>query len=241
MAPATPWVAPRTTAARPRQPMAAHRATRPVAAVVAFGLAVPTIGSLDASPNSSATAPAGTGNPRYVSSGYTNPDNNLDVDGNGWLTPFDALLVVNALNRNGPRDLSTFEPQADNRVGFIDTSGDSLLSAFDVLLVIGELNRVAAAAEGESAEAGLGQPAVASAMESAGSEMSGGSSEIVNASIASAPSLAVVRPTWSRVNAGHQVEPRPESSDSATSPVTPMLSRRGGIFPGFRIVVTARG
>ena len=179
----------------------------------------------------SPTAPAGTGNPRYVSSGYTNPDNNLDVDGNGWLTPFDALLVVNALNRNGPRDLSTFEPQADNRVGFIDTSGDSLLSAFDVLLVINALNRLAAAAEGESAAAGLGQPAVASAVESAGSEMSGGSSEIVNASIASAPSLAEVQPTWSRVNEGHQVEPRLEPSGSAPSPVTPMLADEAASFP----------
>ncbi len=73
-----------------------------------------------------------------------------DVSGDFRVTPLDALLVINALNKGGTRSLGgggegestgngrSFAPK-------IDVSGDNILSALDILRVINKLN-----AEGES-------------------------------------------------------------------------------------------
>ncbi|MDZ4849321.1 MAG: dockerin type I domain-containing protein [Pirellulaceae bacterium] len=83
---------------------------------------------------------------------YTNQINNLDVNRDGFVSPIDALQVINFLARNGtstalvlPRPGGAFPP-------FIDVNGDGFASPIDVLLVINAINRASrGAGEGEGA------------------------------------------------------------------------------------------
>ena len=64
----------------------------------------------------------------------------LDVNDDGSISPIDALLGINSLNRLGSRRL----PDIRNRPlasPFYDTSGNGFFTPIDVLLVINHLNR----------------------------------------------------------------------------------------------------
>ncbi len=61
-----------------------------------------------------------------------------DVNNDLRITPIDALVVLNELNRSGARDLSA-EPVQPSR--FIDVNGDNRISPLDALQVINSLNR----------------------------------------------------------------------------------------------------
>ncbi|MCA9128676.1 MAG: phosphatase PAP2 family protein [Planctomycetales bacterium] len=76
---------------------------------------------------------------RYMMAIWQNPGMYLDVDASQYVSPIDALLVINAINNNGPRSLA-----GENRPSgepFCDVNGDDFLSPIDVLLVINGLNR----------------------------------------------------------------------------------------------------
>ncbi|MCU0962920.1 MAG: PKD domain-containing protein, partial [Pirellulaceae bacterium] len=77
----------------------------------------------------------------------TNVENPRDVNADGFITPLDALLVINALNRGGS---FTAAPEAGP---YLDVDANAVLSPRDALLVINELNRPAA-----DAEQGEGEP-----------------------------------------------------------------------------------
>ncbi|MCA9193735.1 MAG: cadherin-like domain-containing protein [Planctomycetales bacterium] len=70
--------------------------------------------------------------------------NYLDVDGNGLVTPLDALLIINQLNGRGelPND-----GVANN---LLDVSGDLRITPLDALLVINRLNSSAGTARADS-------------------------------------------------------------------------------------------
>jgi hypothetical protein len=83
-----------------------------------------------------------------------NPDNPLDVNADGMVTPLDALLVINHLNQpqDGEAEASSASPSTSF---FGDVSGDDVISPIDVLLLVNWLNfsRTAVeAGEGEAAE-----------------------------------------------------------------------------------------
>lgn len=88
---------------------------------------------------------------------FTNSTNPLDVNNDGFVSPIDALNVINVLNRQGPGDLSSLsgEGESSGSAGkrlFIDTNGDKRLSPIDALVVINHLNSVSrGVAEGEAA------------------------------------------------------------------------------------------
>jgi hypothetical protein len=93
----------------------------------------------------------------FVQSGsaWQNPTNPLDVDNNQRVTPIDALLVINQLNkaRGGVlagSSIPTFP--------YIDVNGDGRLSPTDALIVISALNRGRGQGEGsgEGASASIG-------------------------------------------------------------------------------------
>ena len=63
---------------------------------------------------------------------------NLDVNGDGWVTPIDALGIINELNTNGAGIFNPFRP--GEQVGWWDTNGDGRVSPIDVLAVINYLN-----------------------------------------------------------------------------------------------------
>ena len=67
-----------------------------------------------------------------------------------FVTPLDALLVINSINSRlalTPELPTPFIP-----VRYVDVSSDGILSPLDALLVINELNRLRAGAEGEMAK-----------------------------------------------------------------------------------------
>ncbi len=74
----------------------------------------------------------------YVSAGPVgqNPDQPLDVSGEGEITPRDVLILINYINAHpGQSQLPPASPPP-----FLDPSGDDLITAIDVLLVINHLN-----------------------------------------------------------------------------------------------------
>ena len=78
---------------------------------------------------------------------FTNRSNQYDVNNDGFVSPIDALIVINHLN-GGSR---TAGGEGENDKYFIDVNGDSQLSPIDALLVINRLNstRSLGAGEGE--------------------------------------------------------------------------------------------
>lgn len=84
---------------------------------------------------------------------WFNPALPEDVDANGSVVPFDALLVINELNNLGSVSLPVPPDPAHLPPPYIDVSGDNLLTPFDALLVINFLN------EQSSVQAAFGKAA----------------------------------------------------------------------------------
>jgi VCBS repeat-containing protein len=83
---------------------------------------------------------------------YQNPVWNADVTGDGFLSPLDALTLINYINGNGVGVL----PPGRTTPPFLDPDGDNAITPSDVILVINALNNQAAnptvGGEGEAAE-----------------------------------------------------------------------------------------
>ncbi|MEC9095119.1 MAG: dockerin type I domain-containing protein, partial [Planctomycetota bacterium] len=80
-----------------------------------------------------------------------------DINGDGVVSPIDALVVINDLNENGARELP-LPGDAEGPPPYLDSSGDGWVTSVDALRVINLLN-AQASAEGE----GLVIPPVSSA------------------------------------------------------------------------------
>lgn len=78
------------------------------------------------------------------STGHNN-DIPEDVSGDGAVSPFDALLIINYLNSNGPGPVP-------NTTGapYLDVNADGFVTAIDALFVINRLNTGGGEGEGES-------------------------------------------------------------------------------------------
>ncbi|WP_237607275.1 CHRD domain-containing protein [Roseimaritima sediminicola] len=117
--------------------------------------ALPILGNFD--------PPVGDVTPLDTTGWFTNLDNPLDVDGSGDVTPYDALLVVNALNRG----ITSAQPSQALRVQqafdghFLDVDGNRRIDPTDVLQIINDLNRRSRGGQGEGgqAEAAVGTAA----------------------------------------------------------------------------------
>ena len=73
-----------------------------------------------------------------------------DVNGDGFVTARDALLLINQLNTG-----SRLPPQVAGQFFFADTNGDGLVTAIDALLIINEINTSVAGGEGEGTSPSL--------------------------------------------------------------------------------------
>jgi hypothetical protein len=69
--------------------------------------------------------------------GLTNWDDAHDVNGDGYVTPIDVLLLINEINRNGPRSLTAGVLGGP----FYDVNRDWTLTSADALNVINRINR----------------------------------------------------------------------------------------------------
>ena len=87
-----------------------------------------------------------------VVAAWRNPNRPLDVNGDGSISPLDALILINELNDRTVVQSDSRLPQLDDRrevAPFYDPNGDNDLSPSDVLNVINHLNS-STIAEGES-------------------------------------------------------------------------------------------
>lgn len=84
---------------------------------------------------------------------WQNPLNVLDSNDDGFLTPIDALLIINELNRNGSRHL---QPPAGNVMPppYYDVTGDTNISPLDALRIINALNSRGTSGSGGTFNAG---------------------------------------------------------------------------------------
>lgn len=71
---------------------------------------------------------------------FQNSSNAFDVNNDGRVEPYDLLLLINALNRNGVRQLDPAVDPLDDR--YIDVSGDYEFTPYDASLLNNELNRL---------------------------------------------------------------------------------------------------
>ena len=93
---------------------------------------------------------------------YTNPENALDVSGDGFVSPIDALFVIEELNDRGSHMMTGPETTSP----YVDVSGDGYVSPVDALHVIGYLNDPGPGVpETASAEGEARRPMVAAASE----------------------------------------------------------------------------
>ncbi len=72
-----------------------------------------------------------------LQSPWQNPEDRCDVNGDGFITPQDALLIINLLTERGPYRLA--DAPWDGK--WWDVSGDGLVTALDALIVINRLNQ----------------------------------------------------------------------------------------------------
>ena len=83
-------------------------------------------------------------------------ENRLDVNGDGFVSPRDALIVINLLNQIGPGTVDDVWQRLNGLAGgegesgaYFDVNRDDYLSPRDALLIVNELNH--ASGEGEFA------------------------------------------------------------------------------------------
>ncbi|WP_145101591.1 tandem-95 repeat protein [Rosistilla carotiformis] len=84
---------------------------------------------------------------------HQNPNNSLDVNADGVVSPIDALLIINLLNRSSGTSVSVLGLGAPP--AYYDVSGDAYVTALDALKVINALNTQSSTpqAAGESPDA----------------------------------------------------------------------------------------
>ena len=70
---------------------------------------------------------------------WQNPANRLNTNADGLISPIDALLTVNKLNRDGAGDVPELISDA-TPPPYFDVNCDALISPIDVLLIINHLN-----------------------------------------------------------------------------------------------------
>lgn len=81
---------------------------------------------------------------------YRNPAEPLDVNADGFVTPLDALLIINHMNADGPASLPVPPQEGSAQPPFVDVSNDLFVTPIDALLVINYMNRLGDIGEGEA-------------------------------------------------------------------------------------------
>lgn len=89
---------------------------------------------------------------------YQNPREALDVNGDTFVSPLDALLIINVMNTFGMGEAAVIMAQYQGPAIFPDTTGDNFISPLDALLVINTLN-------GFGSQSGAGESLSGSALD----------------------------------------------------------------------------
>lgn len=91
------------------------------------------------------------------------PAGHRDVNADGFISPIDALLVINFINQNGAQSVSGLPAPPP----YLDVSGDNFIAPLDALLVINYLNENSGGGEGEGLSLGYVQTVVSSNQDNA--------------------------------------------------------------------------
>ena len=84
---------------------------------------------------------------------FRNSANRFDVNDDGFVSPLDALMVINELNARGAHSLFDNLTIPAHTSVYLDVNGDDMLTPLDALLIVNRLNAGGASSgEGESAE-----------------------------------------------------------------------------------------
>jgi hypothetical protein len=103
----------------------------------------------------------------------------LDVNGDGYVVPLDALLLINYLNLHEASELPTLGP-GEVPPSFLDVNGDDWIAPIDVLCIINYLNSLyLRQAEVAAVDANIQQPLQAEPMITLGLELDTLDSELV--------------------------------------------------------------
>ena len=68
---------------------------------------------------------------------YHNDQDPADVDGNGVISPIDALIIVNYINNFGP---GAINPEGEGPIPNLDVDGDGMVSPIDLLIIVNIIN-----------------------------------------------------------------------------------------------------
>ena len=71
---------------------------------------------------------------------HQNPDNFLDVNADGFISPIDALLIINTINLYAGSGTTISTDKLPPPPPYLDTDGNNFITANDVLQVINYLN-----------------------------------------------------------------------------------------------------
>lgn len=83
--------------------------------------------------------------------GNTNPYDRFDVNNDGFVSPIDALILVNRVNSNGGGSLSgSGEGEQSGEKYYVDVNEDGFLSPLDILWVVNRINGSNQSGEGEA-------------------------------------------------------------------------------------------
>lgn len=159
--------------------------------------------------------PAGAGE-------FTNFDNRLDVNGDGFVTGLDALLIVDDLNKHGPRLLDQLVFLYGEQVlYFLDVNVDAYVTGLDALLIVDEVNRRLAAAGGGESEGSA--PTFAPA---AGGPLSGGEGEGPSTLSATGDGLGGARASQGQNSGRNAAAATPPTTTPSRPAARPIVARR---------------
>ncbi len=132
---------------------------------------------------------------------YKNQTNNADVNADGFVTPIDALQVINFLARNGSSAALTNPP---NRPvpPYVDVNGDGFVTPIDVLIVINTINRQTfGAGEGEASDGSNSWISAASASSQAAPLVTVAQTSQGAEALPQSPVVRVVEQAWGTIAA----------------------------------------
>lgn len=110
---------------------------------------------------SAAAGGGGTGTGGTGTGGFTNWSNAYDVNADGFVSPIDVLIIINALNTGAGGQLTNGGLEGSGEQGkkyYVDVNADGYLDPLDVLVVINFLNSntgMSGEGEGEGSDEGL--------------------------------------------------------------------------------------
>ncbi|MCA9187847.1 MAG: hypothetical protein KDA99_19595, partial [Planctomycetales bacterium] len=81
-----------------------------------------------------------------TTSAFTNPDDPMDINGDGIVSTLDVVVLIDDLDRHHPRELSDGDSFLLDGRHYVDPNGDGMVSQLDAVLLIGRLDELTAAA-----------------------------------------------------------------------------------------------